>query len=417
MEKLEKSYYNIIDNIRKENFLGKYCDDNFLKRQLTTIPLPAGLEITDALSDLESQNILLRFQYVDEMLYILNEPISMQRVQDNALEAEQRSTESLPATTKDPIQKQRHILKNTVIKQIRQSIRGKQESAKNLVEKNAVIIYQVYFQFVTRILRRLNDSTEKYLNDFKHGRLYNLTRIEREIKFSDLRDNESLPLILTALLLLGEAQSLDYEGETYYYRFKDLTAAIGTLKKANPPAAEVDFFTKLTQGIEGASGWKEELLSADAPIMASSNISFSEEVSPEIIDKRAEEMARSAEVERELESLDSNQLMTELLNCIHHESSKRLLQEYFNEIEKTTEKENKELYFKTVFDCISMMIRVPSDKNERIYLIGKSLIQRILQDGIDEQIRIQIVENIENSYESFSLYRQQNAFLTSRLLK
>lgn len=416
MELLQKHNYNFLESIRLINFRGQAVDHETRERDLGSIELPSGQSLESVLDELADKELILKFQFVDEELIVLNDRICLERVLNQYIAKNEQDLKTLPSTTTNEIQKQRYSLKSTVLNQIKNVLKEKFEKSKEPVIENDERIFHIYRKIINPILKKVKENTEKFLKNYKYKSLTNSNTIEKEIHFKDVGDYESIPYIVESLKKLNYLFAVNYDGKTWYLAEEVMKKTLDEFKEkmtAEKIQEHNNFFTSAYDSLKNVLNLDQASETEKKPSDKTENDTIqtekNEEQTSQADPKRAEVSQETAtsdtetnqEIPQDFENLKISELVEQVVKFMNFESTKKLLKEYYQGIESAQNAEEKKINYKTFFGCLSMMIRIPGTYNKQIYEIAKLLVNKLSYHDFSEELAVEIIESLENSYRIF----------------
>ncbi|MBL8995395.1 MAG: hypothetical protein JNM63_18765 [Spirochaetia bacterium] len=434
----DKEIVLVLEGIRTENILGKFVDDEFLKRNFAHLTFENERSLSDVLKDLALDGKLLKFSYGDRTLYVLNNRYPVEEVFLKQAADEVQHVINEVAHTRDENQRRRLLLKQSLIKQIYESLEQHLTTLSKMDEGTADRIIKENARTRDALFSLIAESTRKFRNSFNVKDVTSSDSIKRiKLTFSD-KSLSQLMEILEAMdfqkkiiivpmpnrekLFLdfsqldeafmaqlererNSARDTSHKEETgggkdkHHLKGLDRYMLFDNIYKIAEPLRHQIYATqKKAQEAqaEAAPEKQGEAPTAQAAVAdklptraPKSSILEPVQINPESLDDDAYERIF-------IEDMPDEKLDEEFLGLLDYNQSRELLRDYLKNVREAADQKDKIIHFRTFFSCTSMLVRIPSENSKRIYEIARVYLER-LGGTLPQMVRDEEAQRLEES--------------------
>jgi len=438
---MKKIAIDIYQTIRIQNNEGRFSDNQFLERNLHSIRIPEDTTLDKIITELVDEGYLLRYQYADDTLYVAYDKNCISQVLHGAVQKEIKTTESMPASTKDPQQKQMYVMKNSIIKKLRDELTEKLETYVVKDADSAMKVHAVNKKTISNINGAILQASKKFQNGFKVKNLSTLKYFLSDKNITTAAGVKMVEILLDAMAVRKDIVKIPVNvNDVYYIASKvidknfisGLSAACETAEKkaGSPPDGSMmppeyqtylALKTVLNECMSFAGQTGEIAMPEEAGASSESSEIPKVGDEPEEREKEPEKTPDDTDAapdKNKIKSLFTSELSevelrNELFSLITGEKNKEILSGYYDLIHASRTEYDKINNFKVFFDCVNVLIKVPGEHNQRLYEIAKELISRYNTILNNETLRNEL-EKIDNSYENCLMQMREEEYFRSR---
>lgn len=454
----QKDLTTLLESIRTENYTGKFVDDEFCKRNFGHLIFDGQQHFDDILQDLSRQGVLLHFVFGDRQWYVHNDRYTVEEVLRKQVEDEVSHAQELIAQTRDETERRRLLLKQSVIRQIQQSLEQRFTELARMDDARAAKILSADTRLRDQLIDIVADHTKKFKATLNQKDLATSEVLKRlRSSFGD-HSLSQLMEIMEALehqgrLLIvplpdrqrffldvmqmdsGFLQTLDRERNNS--RATAEGKAQGKDDKAKKHLAEynrfmmIDNIIKLAekrQQVDHAEAFqKAQALRADSAAPSADSPSAAASPGAESPLPGAAPAAHSSPLIMEedpdalkavfTDRLPDEDLDQELTRLLDFEQSRQLMLGYLKAFREAADEPARRIHFKTFFACLALRIRLPEEGSARLSELSREYLNRmggrmppeIREDAenhlLDADRKLRLAQDEEKEFRRFPLVR------------
>ncbi|MBN8216548.1 MAG: hypothetical protein J0L75_07875 [Spirochaetes bacterium] len=422
----QKDLTTLLESIRTENYTGKFVDDEFCKRNFGHLVFDGQGHVDDILQDLTKQGILLHFIFGDRQWYVHNDRYTVEEVLRKQVEDEVSHAAELIAQTRDETERRRLLLKQSVIRQIQQSLEQRFVELARMDDARAAQILGADTRLRDQLIDLVSDHTKKFKASLNQKDLATSEVLKRlRATFGD----HSLSQLMETLEALehqgrvlivplpdrqrffldvmqldaGFLQILDRERNTS--RATAEGKAAGKDDKGTKHLAEynrfmmIDNIMKLAekrQQADHAEAFQKAQAAREGEKAQGPAAATAVEADRAGVEKDPKEAAPAAAgakpaaaspylMEEDPDALKAvftdrlpdEELDQELSRLLDYEQSRQLMLGYLKAFREAPDETSRRIHFSTFFSCVSLRIRIPEETSSRLYELAREYLNRM----------------------------------------